>query len=117
MAYFGIAVASTTNEVATLRVLRAYASDALGELRAKLGSDEPALVFSTSEHAIQVGLEESVRLQHRRFIEACERLEGAGAVTKLWYWVMPHSTREAINPQMARNLFRSELRDLRQEHD
>ena len=117
MAYFGIAVSSTTNEAATLRVLRGFSTESIADLRAKFGSDEPALVFSTSEHVIPLGLEESIRLQRRRFIEACERLDGSGATTKLWYWVEPHSAREAITSKMAQNLFDSELRYLRQEHD
>ena len=102
---------------ATLKVLRSYTTASLGRLRQVIGTHEPALIFSTMEYPIGMEPEDGQRQEQRRIIEACDRLEQAGAVLELGYAPARNDPFEVIDRTFMMNGFESDIEYLRQEHD
>jgi hypothetical protein len=109
MATISIAIVSCSNEIATLKVLRSYSSAPIGELRRLIGSHEAALVLSTLDYSIELDPEKGERQQQRRIIEACDRLEQAGAVLELGNAPTRDDPFEVINRAGMMNLFESDI--------
>lgn len=117
MSKFAIAVVETANEVETLRVLRSLTATSIASLRNVIGTREPALVISTTEYPLDLDIEEGHIAQHRRIVDACDRLEMTGALLEVRYCASTFEDSEIVDRQMMMNLFNSELQIIRQEHD
>ena len=117
MSTISIAIVSSSNEVAVLKVLRSCSSASVALLRRVIGSREPALVLSTHDYPVGMGSEEGQREQQGRIVEICSRLEDAGAVLELGYSPTPDGKFEVVNRAMMMNLFDSDIAYLGQERD
>src|SRR5262249_12738600 len=115
MSIVSIAITSCSNQAATLKVLRIYTTNSLGTLRQAIGTRDPALTFSTTDYPIEMDVEEGTRQQQRLIIEACDRLEQAGAVLELGSAPSRDYPFEVIDRAFLLNQFESEIEYLRQE--
>ena len=115
MAKYTVSVMEASDLANVVKVIRRVSPLGIGEIKERIGTSNPVVEFDTWSFPPEMGYENGVPYQHKKFTEFLSSLAAAGGKATVTHRAGQIS--EIVSPEMLNNLFESELIHLSQEHD